>query len=107
MRFIAAQFNALLHDDLWIRLAEHANAMSDRLYDAVSDLPAVAVGESPQVNSLFPVLPPSVIEPLREWCFFYDWNAAIHQVRWMTAWDTTPADVSRFAAGVAAAVDGM
>ena len=29
MRFVAAQFNALLHDDLWIRLAEHSNAMSD------------------------------------------------------------------------------
>ena len=27
MRFVAAQFNALLDDDLWIRLAEHANAM--------------------------------------------------------------------------------
>ena len=30
MRFLAAQFNALLHDDLWIALAAHANAHGDR-----------------------------------------------------------------------------
>ena len=42
----------------------------------------------------------SAIAPLREWCFFWDWDHAIHQVRWMTAWDTTSDDVSAFLAGV-------
>jgi threonine aldolase len=100
MRFVAAQFNALLHDDLWIRLAERANAMADRLYGLVADLPTVALDGPPQVNSLFPVLPPSVIDPLRDWCWFYDWDVDAHRVRWMTAWDTTADDVERFAAGV-------
>jgi threonine aldolase len=100
MRFVAAQFNALLHDELWIRLAEQANAMADRLHQLVDGIPAVALGGSPQVNSLFPVLPRRVIEPLRDWCFFYDWDRAVCRVRWMTAWDTTIEDVERFAAGV-------
>ena len=30
-RFLAAQFEAFLHDDCWLRLARHANAMADRL----------------------------------------------------------------------------
>ncbi len=100
MRFLAAQFNALLHDDLWIRAAEHANAMTQRLYRLTDELPTVAHIDAPQVNSLFPSLPPATIEPLREWCFFWDWDVETHQVRWMTSWDTTADDVERFAAGV-------
>ena len=100
MRFVAAQFNALLHDDLWIRLAEQSNDMAARLYVATSTIPGVKFDHAPQVNSLFPVLPTSVIQPLREWCFFWDWDVSRDQVRWMTAWDTTQDDVDRFVAGV-------
>lgn len=104
MRFIAAQFNALLHDDLWIRLAQHANDLSTRLYQATFGLPGLAYDAAPQVNSVFPVLPAHVIEPLQQWCFFWPWDMSRHQVRWMTAWDTTADDVDRFAAGVATAL---
>jgi threonine aldolase len=100
MRFIAAQFNALLHDDLWIRLAAHSNDMAMRVYDLTRDIPGVQFDHLPEVNSLFPTLPAAFIEPLRDWCFFWDWDASRGQVRWMTAWDTTSADVERFAAGV-------
>ncbi|MGD9695061.1 MAG: low specificity L-threonine aldolase [Thermoleophilia bacterium] len=103
MRFIAAQFLALLDDDRWLRLAGDANAMAARLYGAVAGLPGVDVGR-PAVNGLFPVLPAAAVAPLREWSFVWDWDPHRHQVRWMTAWDTTPEDVDRFAAGVAAAV---
>ena len=99
MRFIAAQFLALLRDDLWLRNAEHSNAMAATLYEAVAGLPGLVV-DPPSVNSLFPALPPALIEPLREWSFFWDWDVAKHQVRWMTAWDTTPEDVDRFVGGV-------
>jgi len=100
MRFVAAQFNALLQDDLWIRLAEHSNRMAQLLYRHTVDIPGVSFDVPPAVNSLFPCLPADAIEPLREWCFFWDWNVARNQVRWMTAWDTTEADVLRFADGV-------
>ena len=100
MRFVAAQFNALLHDDLWIRAAQHSNEMGRRLYEATRDIPGVRFDHAPQVNSLFPSLPPEAIEPLRDWCFFWDWDVTRDQVRWMTAWDTTPDDVDRFVAGV-------
>lgn len=104
MRFVAAQFVALLADDLWLRSASHANAMATELHRATSSIPGVVLGEPPTVNSVFPILPAELIRPLQEWCFFWDWDVARHQVRWMTAWDTTSDDVSAFAAGVAEAL---
>ena len=46
-----------------------------------------------------------MITALQGWSFFWDWDAATNQVRWMTSWDTTADDVDRFAAGVAAAIE--
>ncbi|MDA9293081.1 beta-eliminating lyase-related protein [bacterium] len=100
MRYLSAQFNALLHDELWIDLGRHSNTMATNLHHLVAELPGVDVGTPPQVNSLFPRLPGDWIEPLRDWCFFWDWDVSARQVRWMTAWDTTERDVERFAAGI-------
>jgi threonine aldolase len=100
MRFLAAQFNAILHDDLWIELAAHANAMATELHRLTQPIAGVDLDGPPAVNSLFPRLPPEVITPLRDWCFFWDWDASRHQVRWMTGWDTTLDDVATFARGV-------
>jgi threonine aldolase len=106
MRFLAAQFNAILHDDLWIDLAAHANAMAAELHRLTDAIGGVDMDTAPAVNSLFPRLPAAAIEPLREWCFFWDWDVSRHQVRWMTAWDTTPDDVATFARGVATVIGG-
>jgi threonine aldolase len=100
MRFIAAQFNALLDNNLWVDLATHSNAMAKLLYEQTDAIQGVEHPGPPLVNSVFPLLPPSAIQPLRDWCFFWDWDADRGQVRWMTAWDTTEDDVARFAAGV-------
>lgn len=100
MRFVAAQFNALLDNDLWIRLAEHSNEMATLLYSSTADVAGVTYANGPAVNSLFPKIPAAAIKPLQDWCFFWDWNVHESQVRWMTAWDTSADDVSRFAAGV-------
>ena len=99
MRFVAAQFNALLENNLWITLGGQANAMAALLYAGVKDLPGISGLVEPQVNSLFPALDGDVAKALRTWCFFWDWDVSRHQVRWMTSWDTTAADVDRFVAG--------
>ena len=56
MRFVAAQFLALLADGLWLQLAGHANAMALELHAATITVPGVEHDTPPQVNSLFPVL---------------------------------------------------
>lgn len=105
MRYLAAQFNAVLADGLWLELAGQSNAMATELHVRTADIPGVDVGAPPQVNSLFPVLPAEMVEPLRDWCFFWDWDVSRGQVRWMTSWDTTLDDVETFAAGVRALAD--
>ena len=101
MRFLAAQFNALLADDLWIALGAGANGSAQLLHRGVAGLPGVDAGPTPAVNSMYPILPEAIVEPLQHWSFFWDWDKPRHQVRWMTAWDTSAHDIERFIAGVA------
>ena len=101
-RYAAAQFVEALSDGLWLETASHANAMAQRLFNAVSGVPGLEI-DSPAVNSMYPVLPPEVRKRLQEWSFFWDWDESRSQVRWMTSWDTSESDVDAFAAGIIAA----
>lgn len=98
-RYVAAQFVEALRDGLWLETAAHANAMARLLFDSLADLDELRVSP-PAVNSLFPLLPAAAKKALQDWCFFWDWDPAVSQVRWMTSWDTTEEDIERFAAGV-------
>ena len=100
MRFVAAQFDALLTDDLWIRNAAHANAMAQRLAAATRDIPGVTLAREPEVNSVFVRLPAERIAKLQAESFFWTWDETLDEVRWMTAFDTTEADIDAFAATV-------
>jgi threonine aldolase len=101
MRFVSAQFIALLEDDLWLRSARHANAMAARLHEAVRDLPGVVVTRVPQANAVFARLEPRVAERLRERFRFETWDRATGEVRWVCSFDTTEDDVDAFAAALA------
>ncbi|MEU1877144.1 low specificity L-threonine aldolase [Streptosporangium sp. NPDC020072] len=101
MRFVSVQFEALLAGDLWLRNARNANAMARRLADAVREIPGVEVPRPVQANAVFAVLPAEVTQRLQKRFRFYTWNEAAGEVRWMTAFDTTEADVDAFAAAVA------
>ena len=101
-RYAAAQFVEALSDGLWLETASQANAMAQRLFNAVSGVPGLDI-DSPAVNSMYPVLPPEARKRLQEWSFFWDWDESRSQVRWMTSWDTTESDVDAFAAGIIAA----
>ena len=100
MRFIAAQYVALLTDNLFIELGRRANDGARALYEHVRDIASLNLDAPPQVNSLFPTVAQPMRGALQEWSFFWDWNVACDQVRWMTAWDVTPADIATFADGV-------
>jgi threonine aldolase len=100
MRFISAQFSALLTGDLWLHNARHANAMATRLATALADVAEVGVLHPPAANSVFAVLPAEVIAPLQEWAPFLTWGPEPGLVRWMTSFSTTESDVDRFVAGV-------
>lgn len=108
MRYISAQLNALLEGDLWLRSASHANSMAARLRAGLEALalPQLGFTHPTEANAVFATLPAEAIRQLRERYDFYDWDPARGEVRWMTAWDTTPQQVDEFVAAVAAAVTG-
>ena len=106
MRFVSAQFLALLEDDLWLRSASHANAMAAHLRRSLEDriedgsIAGLSFSQPTQANAVFAVLPPGVADRLRKVFRFYDWNPATREVRWMCSFDTTEADVDAFVAAI-------
>jgi threonine aldolase len=100
MRFVSAQFVALFTDDLWRRNALHANAMAARLAAGVAGIAGVEVTDVAQANAVFAVIDPTVTRTLQDDYPFYVWNEVTGQVRWMTSWATTEADVDGFVARI-------
>jgi threonine aldolase len=100
MRFLAAQFEALLTDELWLRCAQQANGMAARLAEAVREIPGLTISRPVQSNAVFARIPVDATAALRERFDFYVWDEASGEVRWMCSWDTTEEDVDQFAQAV-------
>jgi threonine aldolase len=104
MRFIGAQFDALLSGDLWRVTAAHANSMAQRLAAGVDDIDGVRIAQRVEANAVFAVLDPQATTYLQKRWRFYVWDESTGEVRWMCSWDTTPEDVDAFVADVREAV---
>jgi threonine aldolase len=106
-RFIAAQIEAFLDGDLWMRLARHANCMADRLSDGLTK-----AGFPPkwpvEANEVFTALPLALCDRLQAaGAVFYRWDtetaadgSQIVTVRLVTSFATTADEVERFIAAV-------
>lgn len=93
MRFVAAQFEALLKDGLWLELARRANAAARRLGEGLGQLPGVELLHPVESNAVFCRLPDEAVGPLQAVRFFHRWDGAPGTVRLMTSFDTTDEDV--------------
>ena len=101
MRFSSAQLVALLTDDVWLKNAQHSNAMAQMLANAVLKIDGVTITKPVQANAIFAILPPQVTERLQERFRFYVWDPATGEVRWMCSWDTTKEDIEQFTNAIA------
>lgn len=104
MRFVSAQMETYLSDDLWLRNARHANAQAARLAQGLAALPGAALTAPVEANEVFAALPKAVVEGLQAAGFtFYVWrdDAAAPLCRFVTAFDTRPEDVDALLAGAA------
>ncbi|KAM9861939.1 low specificity L-threonine aldolase [Leucobacter sp. BZR 635] len=100
MRFASAQLNALYGGDLWLRTAQHANAMAARLaagLRAVED-PAVRIAFPVESNAVFVELPEEVARRAQDQFAFGAWPTRPGLYRLMCAFDTTEADVDELLA---------
>ncbi|HEU5292759.1 MAG TPA: low specificity L-threonine aldolase [Cyclobacteriaceae bacterium] len=96
MRFISAQFEALLTNDLWKRNAAHSNAMAKKLEKGLRTIPQVKITQSVDGNGVFAVFPKEIIAELQKEIFFYVWNDKTSEVRLMCAFDTKEEEIDRF-----------
>jgi threonine aldolase len=106
VRFIAAQYEALLTDDLWLRNAIHANRMAKLLESKVKNIRGVTITQKVEANGIFARIPAAAIPILQERYFFYVWDEETAEVRWMCSFDTSEEDVEWFAEAVREVVGG-
>jgi len=104
MRFISAQLDALLSNDLWLANAQHSNRMAKLLEKEVRKIPGLRIVYKVEANGVFAKIPRSAIAKLRKRYFFYVWNEEQSVVRWMCSFDTTKKDIREFARFVAETV---
>ncbi len=101
MRFVSAQFIALLEDGLWLENAAHANAMARLLAERAGAVSGVRIMQPVEANEVFAVLPQHAIAPLQAEFDFYTWDERADEVRWVTSWDTTERTLSALQLAIA------
>ncbi len=99
-RFLSAQLDGYLNDDLWLRNARHANAMAARLGAGLAALPGTRLVHPVEGNEVFVALSESSVAQLqREGFGFYRWGEE-PVLRLVTAFDTRVEAVDAFLAAV-------
>jgi threonine aldolase len=104
MRFISAQFEALLSNDLWRRGAAHANRMAQLLGSELAQVLKIKLTQPVESNGVFATIPAEYIPVLQQKYFFYVWDDAISEVRLMASFDTSEEDIRDFVDFVRATV---
>jgi threonine aldolase len=96
MRTLSAQLDAYLTDELWLRLARHANTMAQRLAVGLAAIPGARLVHPVEANEVFAELPEALIGALLAEGFqFYRWlDDRSTTIRLVTAFDTREGDVS-------------
>ena len=97
MRFISAQFERYLTDDLWKQNATHSNKMAKLLEAKIKEIPEIKITQKVEANGIFAIVPDrKIINELMDEYFFYDWDETKNEVRWMCSFDTQEEDVIGF-----------
>ena len=102
-RILALQWQAYFADNLWLRLAAHANAQATRLATGLSALSGVTLAHPVQANEVFVRLPAAATAALQAADIIaLPWEAGLHRL--VTSFDTRPADVEYLLSIVRAAI---
>lgn len=101
MRFLSAQLDAFLHDDLWLRNAARANAAAQSLAGVLQFFPAISLVQPVESNEIFAAMPEELIAGLEQGgARFYRWIDVPGQsqkvARFVTAWSTSDEEIAAF-----------
>jgi len=96
MRFLGAQFNALLKEERWLKNAQSANHMAQLLARALIEIKGVTISKPVQANAVFVQMPKQAIVQLQPLYGFYMWNEEINEIRLMCSFKTKEEDINGF-----------
>jgi len=96
MRFVSAQLEAYISNDVWLRNARNANAMAKLLSEGLAKFPDIKLAYTTQSNEVFVHLPSSTINLLNA----KGYNVSEDEldgksVRFVTAWNTVSDDIDK------------
>lgn len=97
-RLLGIQFLELFSNDLYFKLAMHANKMAEKIAKAIKDNGFTFLND-PVSNQLFPIFPKRIVEQLQVKYLFYQWkeiNEDEIAVRLITSWTTSEEVVNEF-----------
>lgn len=92
-RFAAAEALAMLSDDLWLKLARHANGCARRLAAGLEDIAGASVLHPVEGNLVFARLPQNVLDALGEAGAEFYALGGDRVCRFVCSWATTGAEI--------------
>ncbi len=97
-RLLGLQFVQLFSDNLFFELSHYANTMAQKISNAVIEAGFLLTAET-ESNQIFPVLPNTLIDSLKEDFDFYIWGKVDDDysvIRLVTSWATDEQQVDNF-----------
>ena len=107
-RLLGIQFDALMEDDLYFKIAAHADRLADKLRGSMKQMGVPFLVES-TTNQLFPILPDEVLEKLSEKYVFCEQERVDEKhraVRFCTSWATREENVDMLCEDLKILLDG-
>jgi len=101
-RYLSAQMQAYLTDDLWLDLARAANRAGDRLSQGIAAIPGAKLTHPTQANMVFPAMPKALHQKAKDAGAVYEVSLgdapddAILPARMVCSWSTTDQDIDQF-----------
>ena len=97
MRFVSAQLDAYISNDVWLKNARHANKMGKRLSEGLNNYSDINLSYPTEANEVFATFPRNKIEHLNSEGYTInedEWDGKA--VRLVAAWNTKDNDVDEF-----------
>jgi len=97
MRFVSAQLDAYISNDVWLKNARHANKMGKRLSEGLNNYSDINLSYPTEANEVFATFPRNKIDHLNSEGYTInedEWDGKA--VRLVAAWNTKDNDVDEF-----------
>lgn len=95
MRYVSAQYLAFFQDDLWKKMAKHANDQAQKLAAIIEKIPSLFISYAVETNQVFFTAPASWIPRIQEEIFCYLWEKEKNELRFITSWNTTDLEIQQ------------